>query len=305
MESNIWNRIIFTFGLIGLAHVPALRAESPLFERTLPVSLKDPVKLDIAIAKGDLTIAYSREGQVTIYAFAKDEDGDYTPKNLVEALLSIEQRANYIAIRDSSKVPLAEAAGVSFRIDVPLHTELNSSISGNGKQVIVGITGPANVVSGSGDIEATWIRFGLFKASTGKGRITCTRLTQLDVETKIGNITLMEDGPSTAAVKQGAGTIEVGGARGVVKASTDGGEIHIKAVNWDDWQLTSASGNIRIELPPEAKFHANMSTTSGAITVWRTDMHEPPEGAHQLSQAVNGGGKHIEARSNAGHISIE
>src|SRR6516165_4279329 len=121
MESNIWNRIIFTFGLIGLAHVPGLGGDSPLFQRTLPVSLKDPVKLDIAIAKGDLTVAYSREGQVTIYAFAKDEDGDYTPKNLVEALLSIEQRANYIAIRDSSKVPLAEAAGVSFRIDVPLH----------------------------------------------------------------------------------------------------------------------------------------------------------------------------------------
>ena len=291
MKSIIGNQVVFTSALLSLSYVPVLRAESPLFERTLPVSLKEPVKLDIAIEKGDLTVAYSREGQVKIYAFAKDEDGDYTPKNLVEALLRIEQKENAIAIRDSSKVPPAEAAGVSFRIDVPLHTELNSSISGNGKQVIVGITGPANVVSGSGDIEANWIRFGLFKASTGKGRITCTRVTQLDVQTKIGNITLMEDGPSTATVTQGAGTIEVGGARGVVKASTDSGEIHIKAVNWDDWRLTSVSGNIRIELPPDAKFHADMSTTSGAIMVWRTDLNEPPEGAHQLSQAVNGAAK--------------
>jgi DUF4097 and DUF4098 domain-containing protein YvlB len=252
-----------------------------------------------------LTIAYSREGQVSIYAFAKDAEGNYTPKDLVETLLSVEQEENHITIRDSSRVPPPEAATVSYRIDVPLHTQLSSVISGSGKQVIVGITGPANVVSGSGDIEATWIRFGLFKASTGKGKITCTRVTQLDVETRIGNIALMEDGPSTAAVKQGTGIIEVGGARGTVNASTDKGEIHIKAVNWDDWQLTSVSGNIRVEVPTEAKFQADLLTGSGVISVWRPDMKEAEEGARHLLQTVNGGGKRIQALSRSGNISIE
>jgi Putative adhesin len=279
MQWNVCHRIILPFGLLSLAQLPAPAAESPLFQRTLSVSLKDPVTLDVAIGKGDLTIAYSLEGQVSVYAFAKDDAGNYVPKDLVKTLLSIEQEENHITIRDASRVPPPEAATVSYRIDVPMHTQLASVISESGKQVIVGITGPANVVSGSGDIEATWIRFGLFKASTGKGKITCTRVTP--------------------------GMIEIGGARGVVKASTDKGEIHVKAVNWDDWQLTSVSGNIRVEVPTEAKFQAELSTGSGEISVWRSDMKEPEEGTRQLLQTVNGGGKRIQALSTSGDISIE
>jgi DUF4097 and DUF4098 domain-containing protein YvlB len=99
--------------------------------------------------------------------------------------------------------------------------------------------------------------------------------------------------------------IEIGGARGTVKALTDKGDIDIKAVTWDDWQLTSGSGNIRVEVPPDAKFQADMATRSGVISVWRADMDEPDKPAHHLSQAVNGGGQRIQARSNNGNISIE
>ena len=304
MKSKIWNPASLILGLLGLASFSALGGESSLFRRTLTVTLKDPVILDIAIAKGDLTIAYSREGQVSIYAFGRDVNGNYTPRNLIETLLSIEQKENHIAIRDSAIVSNPEAVGVSYRIDVPLHTELHSSIAGSGKQIIVGITGPADVASGSGDIEATWVRFGLFKAATGRGKITCTRVSQLDVETKNGNITLMEDGPSTATVRQGTGMIEIGGARGTVKASTEKGEIHMKGVNWEDWKLTSVSGNIRIEVPEDAKFQTEIAT-NGVITVWRSDMDGPGRAAHHYRQTVNGGSKLIHARSRSGNISLE
>jgi hypothetical protein len=99
--------------------------------------------------------------------------------------------------------------------------------------------------------------------------------------------------------------IEIGGARGTVKASTDRGDIPRKAVNWDDWQLTTQSGNIRVEEPSDAKFRANLLTSSDVISAWRPDMNEPDEGAHGLLQSVNGGRKRIEARSDSGSISVE
>jgi hypothetical protein len=90
-----------------------------------------------------------------------------------------------------------------------------------------------------------------------------------------------------------------------VRASTDKGDIQIKAVNWDDWQLTSRSGNIRAEVPLDAKFRANLLPSSGVSSVWRPDMNEPDEGAHELLQSVNGGGKRNEARSDTANISVE
>jgi DUF4097 and DUF4098 domain-containing protein YvlB len=169
----------------------------------------------------------------------------------------------------------------------------------------MGITGPAEVVTGIGDINASYVRFSLVRAETGRGNISCTRVAQVEAETGFGNITLLEDGPSKATVKKGPGRIEVGGARGGFEGSTDSGELHIRAVLWDDWQLKSVSGNIRIELPPRAKFEADVSTTSGELCVERSDMDKSDPAAHRSHQKVNGGGKRIQARSDAGRISIE
>src|SRR5215831_16014432 len=162
--------------------------------------------------------------------------------------LTIEQAKNHIAIQklpDSAYLDLEP--NVSYKIDVPFRTEVRSAISGAGNQTVIGITGPAKIVTGLGDINVSYVRFGLVHAETAKGRISCTRVSQVEAETGSGNITLMEDGHSKASVKAGFGRIEVGGARGGFEGSTDQGDLHIKAVPWDDWQLKSVSGNIRIE----------------------------------------------------------
>ena len=81
--------------------------------------------------------------------------------------------------------------------------------------------------------------------------------------------------------------------------------LHIKAVPSDDWQLRSNSGNIRIELPPEAKFEIDAHSDSGEVAVDREDVQKPDTDVRQLHQRVNGGGKHITARSVKGSIFIE
>ena len=285
---------------------PSAFGKSPGLERILTVGLGDPVILDIAVSKGNVTIAYSRDGQVSICALAQDASGKDVSTEYFGSTLTIEQANNHIAIQklpDSAYLDLEP--NVSYKIDVPFRTEVRSAISGAGNQTVIGITGPAKIVTGLGDINVSYVRFGLVHAETAKGRISCTRVSQVEAETGSGNITLMEDGPSRATVKKGFGRIEVGGARGSVIGSTDRGDLHIKAVLWDDWQLNSTSGNIRIELPPGAGFEADVATNAGEVSVARANIDKPDGASRRWRQKVNGGGKRIQARSDAGNIFIE
>jgi len=58
-------------------------------------------------------------------------------------------------------------------------------------------------------------------------------------------------------------------------------------------------------LPPKAKFEADLATKSGTISFERPDVEQPAADHHTWHQQVNGGGKHIEARTNSGNIFIE
>lgn len=279
----------------------------PVFQRTLVTSIKDPVTLSVTVSGGNVTIGYSRDDQVALYAFGKDAGGKYLPEEFFKNKLVIEQKENRVSIRDAPTggALVGSLYSIDYRIDVPYRTEVDSTVSGTGNQTVTGVYGPATLVSGVGDIDAQYVRFGPIHANTGKGNISCTRDFGVDAETGDGNITLMEDGPSKAVVKRGRGRIEVGGARGSVDGSTDAGILHIKAVPSDDWQLKSGSGSIRVELPPESKFEVDANSDSGEISVEREDMQKPQDEIHHLHQQVNGGGKHIVARSVKGSISIE
>lgn len=275
------------------------------FRQTLPVSIASPVILDIAVSRGNVTIGYARDGEVSISVSAKDVAGKSASAEYLKTALAIEQYENHILIRESLATATDLKFNVSYRIDVPFQTQVKSFIAGLGNQKLIGIAGPAKLSTRTGDIEATLVRFAWVEAITGRGNISCSRSAQVLAQTGAGNITLMEDGPSKAAVKKGAGRIEVGGVRGSFEGVTDLGELHIKAVLNDDWHLTSTAGNIRIEVPSKAKFRLDASTLAGRIYVEHGAMEKPPEDARQLRQEVNGGGKSIQARSNNGNIFIQ
>jgi hypothetical protein len=295
-----------SFGILCLASASLAIAGPPTFERTVVVALADPLTLDIAVLKGNITISYNRDGQVTIYASARDADGRNVPAAFFESALAIAQTGNRITIRSS---PIPDSPGrvlsIQYKIDVPTRTEVSSAIVGAGNQTVIGIVGPARVVTGSGDITISYIGSGLVRARTEQGNISCVRVAELEAETGSGNITLLEDGPSKATVKKGSGTIDVGGAKGRFTGSTDRGDLHIKAVPWDDWLLSSTAGNIRIELPPKARFELDAATKAGEISLERVDMDKPDTVASQYHRTVNGGGKRIQVRSDSGNIFIE
>ncbi len=290
---------------------PGFSAEQeqvPVFQKTLVTSIKDPVTLTVAVSTGNITVGYSRDDQVTLYAYGKDGGGKALPQEFFKNKLIIEQKDNHVSIRETpgAGALLGAIYDINYRVDVPYRTEVDSTVSGAGNQTVAGVYGPATLVSGSGDIDAQYVRFAPVHANTGKGNISCIRDFGVDAATGDGSITLMENGDSKAVVKKGRGRIEVGGARGTVDGSTDAGSLHVKAVLSGDWQLKSDTGSIRVELPPKAKFEVDASSDSGEIAVEREDMQKPDgDEAHHVQQQVNGGGKRVVAHTAKGSIFIE
>jgi DUF4097 and DUF4098 domain-containing protein YvlB len=290
--------------------------------RTLTVTAAEPLTLDVDILRGDVEILYGRDGQLSISGIARASANAKLDDNFFSGVLNIEQVGNHVTIRH---VPYPsydeEGVKVSYRIDVPYRTQVTSGVN-EGKQNISGIMGPVKATTGNGDIKASYVSKGVqaevgsgnldlqvvgehVEATTGQGNISCSRLEQgVSAETGEGDITLMVVGPSIARVKRGNGRIDVGGARGSFIGSTDEGDVHVRAVPHDGWELRSASGNIRLELPPSAKFDLEASTTSGELQVDRDDIAKPPFNIRQLTQTVNGGGKRIQVRAGSGRIVI-
>jgi Putative adhesin len=312
-------------GTVGLVvwmacTVRLLAQVTPEFHQTYAVTLQEPVTLDVDLARGELQILYSREGQVSIAALAQTSVGAKSNESSFPPP-TIEQNGNHFTIRQNSDVTHAEAGNVVYRIDVPYRTEVRSYVH-RGQQSITGIMGPVKAAAERGDIHASYISKSVdaqvdagnldlqvigehADVKTHHGNISCERAAQgVTAETEDGDITLMVVGPSTATVKKGSGTIVVGGARGSFVGSTDAGDLQIKAIPHDDWRVSANSGNIRLELPPAARFELDAETKSGELQVDRDDLGKPDSGARSIHQSVNGGGKRIEAHTESGRIAI-
>ena len=314
------------FGLI----VFALLVKVPLsfgqataeFRRTFAVAWAQPVTLDVEVTDGDLQIIYGREGQISISATAESSADTRFDDSFFSKVLTIDQKENHLIVRHPPNTTYPEARiTFLYRIDVPYRTEITSTLN-RGKQTISGVLGPVKAVTRNGDIKASYVSKGLqaradngnldiqvigerVEAQTRRGNIFCSRVAQgVSAETEDGDITLMLVGPSTATVKRGTGRIDVGGARGTLLGVTDGGDLHVRAMPQDDWQLRSASGNVRLDLPLATKLELDVSTTSGEVQVDREDIAKPNSDPHHFFRTLNGGGKRIEVRTESGSIVI-
>jgi DUF4097 and DUF4098 domain-containing protein YvlB len=292
------------------------------FHRTIPVTASDPVTLDVQLSEGELQIAYGRDEQVLIAAFTQVPVSAKADKESLATELTVEQERNHLRIRDlSSTRPREEKFRIVCRIDVPYWTEVNSVVD-HGKQTIIGIMGPVKARTKKGDIKVSYISKRVLaeaysgnldlqvigehvEAKTGNGNISCVRTVQgANAESENGDIVLMVVGPSMANVKYGTGRIDLGGAKGSFTGSTAGGDLQVKGVPHDDWRLNSASGNIRIELPPAAKFEVEATTNFGEVVNDRDDIASTNGEVRHLHHKVNGGGKLIEMHTDSGRIVI-
>jgi hypothetical protein len=310
-----------TLAIQGAVIADAAAQSTAEFHQTLMLNQVEPVTLDVQVPSADVQIVYSRDGEVSINATAQASNAGLNG-NYFKAVLIITLNENHLELKHVPNSAYPEAGiNLRYRIDVPYRTQVTAKVD-RGKQTISGIMGPVRAVANRGDIQASYVSRGVqaetrqgnldFRvigervgASTGTGNISGERLGQgITAETGDGDITLMVVGPSAATIKTGTGRIEIGGARGSLAASADGGDIHVKAIPHEDWRLNSASGTIRLELPPTASFDLEASTDSGTLQMERDDIAKPESDAKSAHLQVNGGGRRVVAQTMSGRIVI-
>jgi hypothetical protein len=293
------------------------------FQRTLAVNPSEPVVLSVGLARGNLEVLYSRDGQVSITAYGTASEGGKLDAAYLTSIIAVEQSGNRIQLRDVLKAEdMQPRNALHYRIEVPYRTEVRSKVD-RGSQAFRGIMGPVEAEGGEGDIMASYLSKGLqvqvesgnldmevigerVAAKTRSGNISCVRLPQgVSAETGDGDITLTVVGPSTATVTNGAGRIEVTGARSSFQGSTQAGDLSIKAEPHGDWRVTSASGTIRMELPPELKADLHAATDSGVLQIDRDDIPKPPPEARHFTQKLSPShGPSIDVHTTSGKILI-
>ncbi|HTC93010.1 MAG TPA: DUF4097 family beta strand repeat-containing protein [Terriglobales bacterium] len=290
------------------ASVSRLPAESTAeFKRVLALAPSDHIVLDVAVVKGDVTITYKHAGEIAVSAVAHANDGTDLPANFFDDFLQVERIGSHVKIQtNSGNARSSRAIRFSYTIEVPNWIEVNSSVQ-EGRQVVAGVMGPVRVMSDRGDIRVSYVTTSLV-ARTGNGSIDINHVgASAKVETGSGNIEIKDVGPaSVATVKQGTGRIETDGVRGSFTGSTDAGELELTGGVFDDWDLTSGSGNIRMGIAAESKFDLDVTTASGSLFVENASIEsEVEDNRRECHQKVNGGGKHVRAHSNAGNIFIQ
>jgi hypothetical protein len=311
--------MLLGFSLAAAFDSRAYPQASDRFNRILAIS--GPVTLDIAIAKAEITIVQGRDDRLVISAWLQDSRTrpDANPVTLPLTAELEGNRIHFGYLNDPAAQERAKKLAIAVRIEAPRRAEVISSIE-QGNLTIVGIDGPvrANTTTGNisisyavkdvtaqsenGDLDIEAVS-GRVRAMVGNGNISCTSIPEgVSAEAGEGDIHLQVVGPSEVTVRKGGGRIDIGGARSTLVAVTDAGDLHVKAVPHQDWTLSSASGNIRLELPASLGFEIDAVTKTGNISVRRPDMENA--GSNELTQKVNGGGKKIQVRSEKGNVVI-
>ena len=306
-----------------LALATSQQASPARFTQVVSVALDRPLELTVSLPRGQVEVFHGREERVTIAVSAQTHDGQPLDESLIAASLAIEQIGNKVRLGYIA-MPALELTDprLSYRIDVPHWSQVTSFV-GVGTLTIVGVMGPVRAKVERGLIRTSYISKevsaetrsgdmaigvvgGRVDAVAGRGNISCIRIARgANVVTGDGDIDLTVIGPSEAIVRKGAGKIDVTGTSGALKASTDTGDLRVRATPREDWQLSSQSGNIRVHLPRAAPFEIDAATDSGEIVVKREDIQQPAATVRRLHRQANGGGARIYVRSFSGQITVQ
>ncbi|HEX3821654.1 MAG TPA: DUF4097 family beta strand repeat-containing protein [Candidatus Sulfotelmatobacter sp.] len=295
--------------LVVLFATTALFASSPQgsFERTLQVS--GPVDLDVQTHSGNITVRAGSSGSVSIHAkifvgnswFEGKRDGDV---HAIEQNPPVHQQGNSIHI-DNVDV---RNISIDYEITVPVETAVRAH-SGSGDQIVEGTHGNADVGTGSGDLKLARLT-GEVHVQTGSGNVRAHEIAgPVHGGTGSGDVEIEETGSGDLELHTGSGNITARGVQGGFRAETGSGDITAEGKQTGSWDMHTGSGNVRVHLPENAAFDADISTSSGSIDVGAPiettvqgrvggDSHKSIHGK------AHGGGPLLRVRTGSGDIHI-
>lgn len=279
-------RPLLLAGLLGLT-TGALADNT--FDRTLNVSGQPD--LYVSTGSGNVRITPGSGGQIHVIGHVHagwNAFGDIGSR--VQRIVDhppITQEGNTVRVGDSHDRELFNNLSIDYEISVPAEIALN-------------------LHSGSGDIEVNHVgRF--LAASSGSGNVRAHGVHgPADLQSGSGDLELESDAAGDVKTRTGSGNIRVHGLNGSFNARTGSGDVEAEGRLQGPGTISTGSGDVRLHLSPESHFTLEGSTGSGDITVHMPGLvaANSDSSRHHVTTAVNGGGPPLEIRTGSGSIEV-
>ncbi|MDE1154471.1 MAG: DUF4097 family beta strand repeat-containing protein [Acidobacteriaceae bacterium] len=276
--------------LIALATLTSSAlAASGTFTRTLTAS--DHPDIYVSSGSGNIRIHPGSGTQVEIVGHVHASWGATgNVQARIDRIVSdppITQSGDAIHIGESNDRSLFNNISVDYEVSVPANAALN-------------------LRSGSGDVEAESVgRF--LAASSGSGSVRGHGIHgPAELETGSGDIELEDTAPGNVKTRTGSGSIRVHGIDGNFQARTGSGDIEADGHLTGASSLATGSGSVRLHLAASSRFNLEAATGSGSIRVNFPGYTQGNDtgSRHHLTTSINGGGDPIAIRTGSGDIEL-
>ena len=277
------------------------------FERSFPV--EGNADLEVLTRSGDITVRPGPAGAVSIHATIHAGNswfgGDHkTEVRELENNPPIRQTGNSIRI---DYVNLNNIS-IDYEITVPENTAVRTH-SGSGDQTVEGLKSNIDLESGSGDLRLARLT-GEMRFQAGSGNIRGRELSgPAKVKAGSGDIEIEETGAGDVEIRTGSGNITANGIDGGFHAEAGSGDIHGKGVPKNMWSVRTGSGNVTLNVPADAAFDVDVSSSSGSVTmghpVTTTVQGRIQESRKSVVGKVHGGGPMISVHTGSGDVRVE
>jgi DUF4097 and DUF4098 domain-containing protein YvlB len=259
------------------------------FDRTLKVSGQSD--LYVSTGSGNIRIHPGSDNEIHVIGhihagWSASGDVQKRVQQIIDAP-PIVQNGNTIRIGENTERSLFNHLSVDYEITVPVTVALN-------------------LHSGSGDVEVDSLGRYL-SASSGSGNVRAHGVHgPAELETGSGDIEMEQQAPGDVKAKTGSGNIRIHTFNGAFYARTGSGDIEADGKLTGEGNFATGSGNVRLHLTPDAHFNLEASTGSGDIRVHYPGAPEQNEKSrHHLTAAINGGGPALEVRTGSGDVEID
>ena len=278
-------RILFAASLLAVS--TAALAEDR-FDRTLNVSAQPD--LYVSTGSGNITIHEGSGNQIQIVGHVHagwSAFGDVGSR--IQHILQsppIVQEGNTVRVGENVSHEMYENITIDYEITAPAAVALN-------------------LHSGSGDIETDHLgRY--ISATSGSGNVRARGISgPAELQTGSGDIDLGELAAGDVKARTGSGNVHIHGLNGGLIARSGYGDIDADGHLNGAATLESGSGNVKLHLGNDAHFNLEASTGSGDIHVnFPNAPHQDDHSRHHLTGPVNGGGPPLEIRTGSGDVEI-
>lgn len=259
------------------------------FQRTLSVSAQPD--LYVSTGSGSIRVFPGGEGQIKIVGHVHAGWSSFGDVNgRIQRIVDnppITQSGNSIRVGEVNDRSLFNNISIDYEITAPRAVALN-------------------LHSGSGDLEIDHVgRF--LAAETGSGSVRAHGIHgPAQIQSGSGDIELQQDGQGDVRARSGSGSIRVNGLNGGLVARTGSGDIEANGRLQGAANLTSGSGSVRLHLSDDVHFNLEASTGSGSIRVNFPGLSRSNDDSrHHLTTPVNGGGAPLEVHTSSGDIEID